>query len=355
MVSLNQRIRGCLLGGAVGDALGAPIEFDSLAEIRRRFGRDGLTDYAPAFGRRGTITDDTQMSLFTGEGLIRAWVRMEERGICHPPSVVHHAYLRWLLTQSEQSCPELEIEPDGWLFAVSALHSRREPGTTCISSLRAASRFGVPEVADNASKGCGGVMRVAPVGLMSRQAGSYKETFKLGIDTASLTHGHPTGYLAAGYFATVIAAIVSGESLLNAMDIAYIELAKCVRSEEVKEAIEAARRTASLGAPSPEQIEMLGGGWIAEEALAITLCCALTARDFKHGVLMAVNHSGDSDSTGAMTGNLLGSMLGANSIPGVWLRELECRAAIEQLADDLHLVRSGNANADRMSERYPGW
>jgi len=79
------RIRGTLLGGAVGDALGAGIEFLGLAEIRQRFGPTGLKDYVPAYGRRGAITDDTQMSLFTAEGLIRAWVRMQERGICSVP------------------------------------------------------------------------------------------------------------------------------------------------------------------------------------------------------------------------------------------------------------------------------
>jgi len=65
-------IRGCLLGGAVGDALGAPIEFDDLAKIRSRFGPAGLRDYAPAYGRVDAFTDDTQMTLFTAEGLIRA-------------------------------------------------------------------------------------------------------------------------------------------------------------------------------------------------------------------------------------------------------------------------------------------
>jgi ADP-ribosylglycohydrolase len=66
----RSRVRGCLLGGAVGDALGVPIEFDSLQEIRRRFGPEGLCDYAWAHGRRGAISDDTQMTLFTAEGLV---------------------------------------------------------------------------------------------------------------------------------------------------------------------------------------------------------------------------------------------------------------------------------------------
>jgi ADP-ribosylglycohydrolase len=74
------RIRGCLLGGAVGDALGAPVEFLSLQEIRDKFGPAGIHDYARAYGRRGAIADDTQMTLFTAEGLLRATMRWLDRG-----------------------------------------------------------------------------------------------------------------------------------------------------------------------------------------------------------------------------------------------------------------------------------
>jgi ADP-ribosylglycohydrolase len=95
-------VRGCLLGGAVGDALGAPVEFLSLAGIRRQFGPEGIRDLVPAYGRIGAITNDTQMTLFTAEGLLRAWVRHSTKGICHVPAVIHHAYLRWLLTQGER-------------------------------------------------------------------------------------------------------------------------------------------------------------------------------------------------------------------------------------------------------------
>ncbi|MFP4649261.1 MAG: ADP-ribosylglycohydrolase family protein [Halorhodospira sp.] len=67
----QERFLGCLLAGAVGDALGAPVEFLSRDEIRRRFGSEGVTRYAPAYGGLGRITDDTQMTLFTAEGLLR--------------------------------------------------------------------------------------------------------------------------------------------------------------------------------------------------------------------------------------------------------------------------------------------
>ncbi len=102
-LTLHDRVLGCLLGGACGDALGAPVEFMRLKEIQAKYGRAGITEFDEAYGLVGAITDDTQMALFTVEGLIRAYVRQSLKGICHPPSVIHHAYLRWLATQDQSS------------------------------------------------------------------------------------------------------------------------------------------------------------------------------------------------------------------------------------------------------------
>jgi len=88
---VRARFLGCLLGGAVGDALGAPVEFMSIEEIRVKFGRPGIRDFVPAYGRLGAITDDTQMTLFTAEGLIRGWIRGQTKGITSYPGVIAHA------------------------------------------------------------------------------------------------------------------------------------------------------------------------------------------------------------------------------------------------------------------------
>ncbi|MCC6887449.1 MAG: ADP-ribosylglycohydrolase family protein [Hyphomicrobiales bacterium] len=347
------RVRGALLGGAVGDALGAAIEFLTLAEIRAEFGDAGLSDYVPAYGRRGAITDDTQMTLFTAEGLLRAWVRHRKRGICGVPSVIHHAYLRWLLTQGEKPMSGRKVGTDGWLYAVPELHSRRAPGNTCLGALAAVEALGLP--ARNNSKGCGGVMRVAPAGLFAQLLGDNATVFKTASEAAALTHGHPTGFLTAGYHAVVIAALTRGETLPRALDAADNELKQHPDYGECARAIEAARALAARGRPSPEQLETLGGGWIAEEALAIAVCSALAAKDFSDGVLLAVNHSGDSDSTGAIAGNVLGTLYGIAAIPTHWLEELELRAEIDCLASDLYDVVSDRVTSSEAWDRYPGW
>ena len=104
--------------------------------------------------------------------------------------------------------------------------------------------------------------------------------------------------------------------------------------------------------PSPELVEALGGGWVGEEALAISIYCSLMFEDdLSRALLLAVNHSGDSDSTGAITGNILGALHGIDAIPVHWLDQLELRKEIEQVATDLHCA---SLNVD-LSDRYPGW
>jgi ADP-ribosyl-[dinitrogen reductase] hydrolase len=115
-----------------------------------------------------------------------------------------------------------------------------------------------------------------------------------------------------------------------------------------------ARALASRGRPGPNKLEMLGRGWVAEEALAIAVCCSLTATDFADGVILAANHSGDSDSTAAITGNVLGVLFGEGAIPTAWLNNLERGHEIAQLADDLYAITIGALRAETIWDRYPG-
>jgi len=349
------RFRGCLLGGAVGDALGAPIEFMSLAEIRQQHGRQGVSGMAGGAWPAGSITDDTQMTLFTAEGLLRAWVRGALKGIVDPPSVVDHAYARWLHTQGKQS-PRWdkwnEDGYDGWLIELPPLQARRAPGSTCLSALLT-ERMGTIERPLNDSKGCGGVMRIAPVGLLA----DTDRAFSLAAEIAAITHGHPSGYLSAGFLAAVIAAIRDGVSFEAALDVATVELERHPDHEETLTAVTAARDLAVTGSPIAEDVEKFGGGWVGEEALAIALYAVLATNGFREAVLLAVNHGGDSDSTAAIAGNLSGLLHGEADIPSGWLERLELREQIERMAEDLYRARQGPPiwDPEREWDHYPGW
>ncbi|WP_049292196.1 ADP-ribosylglycohydrolase family protein [Franconibacter helveticus] len=363
--TLRLRFRGCLLGGAVGDALGGPVEFLSWPEITARFGEQGVLDYEVAWGGKGKITDDTQMTLFTAEGLLRGWVRGAMRGIAPAfASTTAHAYLRWLLTQGVHNRHGLLNTAclSGWLIQQPALFSARAPGNTCLSALREMKAFGEP--ARNNSKGCGGVMRVAPVGLFYasfNESDAARQAFDMGCKLAALTHGHPTGWLTGGVLAALVFYLARGETLNTALNNALALLKTEPAHEETLHALEHAQ-TLALATVSPhEAIAQLGEGWVAEEALAVALYCVMKARSFEHGVLMAVNHGGDSDSTGAIAGNLLGAIYGAATIPSGWLQALELAEVVQGMADDLLDYRDWEISeynftpfTEAMRKKYPG-
>ncbi len=341
---VREKFVGCLLGGAVGDALGWPVEFMSIYEIRKKFGPDGILDFVETSGGIGAITDDTQMTLFTTEGLLREFRRTQDSGTQPDyPSSVYRSYLRWLHTQGEVSRdPNFRECLDGELLKVAGLHHRRAPGSTCLSAL-IAGKMGTVAQPVNSSKGCGGVMRVAPVGLFCRalpDGGDDQKrgemAFELGCAAAAITHGHPLGYLPAGFLASLIFSLVSERSLEESISESMLILVK--RPEYEKSALAAMIARALQGSiqekPCPKTIEELGGGWVGDEALAISLYCSMVAKgDFGQGVRLAVNHSGDSDSTGAIVGNILGALLGRTSIPGEWVAQVELREVIEEIAD----------------------
>ncbi len=328
-----EHYRGSLLGGAIGDALGATIEFDSIVQIRNRFGAEGLRDFGLAYGGVGAVTDDTQMTLFSAEALLRA----EQSGRTLLAEG-HAAYLRWLHTQDARWSQRLG-EKSG-LVELPDLHQRRAPGGTCLSALHSG-RAGTVGKPINDSKGCGGVMRVAPVGL----TGSA-DPFLDAVVLAAITHGHPSGYLSAGALSQVIAELVEGASLADSIEVARRRLLRERGHEETLAAIDAAVQLSAEGEPTAEKVETLGGGWVGEQALAIGLYCSLVAKDFKHGVLLAVNHTGDSDSTGSIAGNILGLLHGEAGIPERWRVGVEFGRVIAQMADDLHAAFAGK-NSDK--------
>lgn len=330
----QEQILNCLLAGAMGDALGADIEFASLAQIRAGVPQE-FTDLPLHQGIRGAITDDTQMTLFTAEGLVRAAVRGTLRGICHPPGVIHHALLRWLVTQGET--PRMEVDEVG-LVAEPRLHVRRAPGLTCLDALRRAGSFGAPAV--NGSKGCGSIMRVAPIAFVAED-----RVRDLATECSALTHGHPTGQEAAAAWALILRSLADGDDLERAAQTHARSF-----GAETREAILRALQAPADG--RPETTEQLGGGWTAEEALSIAIHACRCARDLEHGLAIAVTHSGDSDSTGAIAGNALGLMFPGQARTHRWAAQVECRDLIERMARDLALAISGQM--DDLVTRYPG-
>jgi len=342
------RIRGCLLGGALGDSLGEPVEFTrSAAEIARRFGTTAPVKLGYAHGP--WITDDTQMTLFAADGIIRAGeARWDDDGVALTRQV-QAAFLRWLSTQHGGRSQRIAASPTGWLVTERGLHHRRAPGITCLSALEA--QIGANNLATvtsvlNDSKGCGAVMRAAPFGLAAR---TREQAFRWARDTGAITHGHASGYLSAAHFAAVVWGISRDEAYLTSVEHANVPLRGERKHEETTEAVSKAMSLIARGLPSPSVIESLGGGWVGEEALAIALLCAGTCEGgspeaVAEAMWRSVAHAGDSDSTGSMVGNLLGAMYGVDALPPRWLDELELVGVIDRVARDLHSALEGHVD-----------
>lgn len=341
-------IRGSLIGGAVGDALGYPVEFMSLKAITARYGEGGIRSYEKDFETDlALISDDTQMTLFTATGMLYGDTRAKLRGISGPPeSYINMAYTDWYYCQSR-------AEPDGmywwtsWLRDLPEMYARRAPGGTCLSALQSGGNGSIKEPI-NHSKGCGGVMRIAPIPLFFREPMSrdhLKYICLTAAKAAALTHGHPLGYMPAAALAQIISRAAFGGCPKG--DDLYAITEECrelmqemfAGNEYLPAFIRLLDQTVELAGnnlPDRENIRALGEGWVAEEALAVALyCCLRHPNDFSEAVIAAVNHSGDSDSTGAIAGNIMGAYLGDAAIDPKWLQGLELRSVIDEISTDL--------------------
>ena len=329
----RDRFRGCLIGGAAGDALGYAVEFMRLSQITRQYGPRGITAYDLS-GGVARFSDDTQMTLFTANGLL-----LGQSGETSYAEAIRLCYLDWLKTQ-EKPFPA-EGSHAAWLMNVPELFSPRAPGNTCLSALYAGGG-GTPEKPINASKGCGGVMRVSPIGLFFCDRGAASEqAARLGAEAAALTHGHPLGWMPAAMLAQIIHEISQdGTSLPEAARHALHTLDAMWPGLDARQSlsrlIERAMALAEGDKEDTIAIRELGEGWVGDEALAIALYCALKyPADIDRALIAAVNHSGDSDSTGAIAGNIVGAMIGYDAIPEKYKENLELRELILRMADDL--------------------
>ncbi len=330
------RVLGCLLGGAVGDAFGYAVEFQSLAAIRQRYGPDGLQTPVWRDGRL-LVSDDTQMTVFTADGLVSAADANGSLDSAAALNAIRTATLTWFETQTMTYSGAAAAGTGSRSLAEHAvLWERRAPGNTCLSAC-AQGAIGTPETPLNDSKGCGGVMRVAPIGLVSALAPSA--AFDLAARAAAQTHGHPCGYLSAGVLAALVRLALDTMTLRRALDHAAALARDWSGADETLGALERARSLADdPGCPPDAAIARLGGGWVGEEALGIAVYAMLRAADYRTCISLAANHDGDSDSTASIAGQLYGAWHGLDGIPPTWVRRLDvlnplllvCRGLIDR-------------------------
>jgi ADP-ribosylglycohydrolase len=289
---------------------------------------------------KAVISDDTQMTLFTALGILNA----KEKGMAPVPAICN-AYIEWLYTQKSMRSKRYN---DCWIGDLPELNVRRAPGHTCVSALENIMKNREPM---NDSKGCGGIMRIAPIPLYGISQNRIKDIAalnQLAADAAEITHKHVLGYIPAYVMSHIIYRLAIDESptkvgfskyVTEAMQKATQKYA-CLKyyTDILQTLMYKALTLACEDIPDKDAIRQIGKGWVAEETLAIAVyCCAKHFDDFEKAMIASVNHGGDSDSTGAVTGNILGAAIGYEAIPQYFKNDLELHDVILHVADDLWL------------------
>ena len=360
----KDRIRGSMMAGAAGDALGYTVEFMSRRSIIEQYGSKGITKFDLTSDGKALVSDDTQMTLFTACGMLMGVTRGYMRGVGgQPEKYVDGAYLDWYYTQTGRKKKMLTDDFHyTWLRDLPELAHRRAPGNTCLSACESLLQG---KKVRNHSKGCGGIMRVAPMALlMAGYWSRYKSFYNVqqmdeaGAEVAAVTHKHPLAFLPSAMLTHLIYRVIrmeENEIKANIADIALetINVLDNIYKGEYEEdkrflatLTRMAVKLATNSKSDAENIRMLGEGWTGDEAWAIALYCVVRhIGSIEDAIIAAVNHDGDSDSTGAVCGNIMGAIYGYEAMKHKRLfrpqdkeleQTLELSNIILTLADDLY-------------------
>lgn len=343
-MNMLDKYKGCLIGGAVGDALGYTVEFMREKDIFSDYGENGITEYELRNGK-AIISDDTQMTLFTANGLLLgtndgSYIRS-----------IYDCYKEWFITQNSEYETKSKIRSllVSWLMDVPELWHRRAPGFTCLNAI-SSGKMGSVRNPINDSKGCGGVMRVAPVGLFFKDISKISQTDMVSAEASAITHCHELGYIPSACFAHIVNLVSHSDiSLKDAVKDSISHTKKlfkdCKHIDYFCQLMNKALKLSGKNINDLDAIHELGEGWVAEETLAIAVYCALKyENDFEKAIIASVNHNGDSDSTGAVAGNIIGAYLGMKSIPEKFIQNLEIKNVISEIAEDLYNFTPENVN-----------
>ena len=311
----REHFRGTILGGASADAQAYNLKSDGL----------------------DLISDNTQMAVFTVDGLIWALEKAKRKGVYAYIPCLFYAYHKWYYTQTGSVADKsYNFILKGEILKWEELYARRGEGMTSMRALEGSlhNTYGTLKNRINNSKGCGGVMRVAPVGLCFFH--DEKAAFRIGCESAALTHGHIGGIAPAGYIAAVVSLILQGYEIRNAAERA-LKLMECMPGHQdssniIKKAMELAQKDMDPKAAA----KALGEGFIGEELVALVVYCVLKFNgNVKRTIEFAANYEGNSLSLASISGSVLGAYHGVSNIPFEWIKNLELLELLVYGADKL--------------------
>ena len=338
------KVRGALVGEVCGDALGYPMKTLTTGKIIRRFGPFGLRTMITSKNKKAKalVSDSTQMMLATVDGLL--WSDAKKLS---SSDGVYRGFMRWFYSQTGEEprrgqkswTRRQPHEKDLCLVREKFMHERRMPETGVLNALSNEEK-GTTDKDINNSKGSAVLTRNIPLGILYWD--KPEEAFSVGAEISALTHSHATAYLAGGAVASLVSYLINGISLPKSIDKVNYLLSSRKGGENIIKLLTAAVEQANKHPAGKsgvwehlDSIRSLGGGDIAEEALAIAVYCATVMDDPFEAVITAANHDGCSTVTGALTGALEGIRFGTSFLPAYWVECVEASEITSKMADML--------------------
>ena len=345
-------VRGCLLGLAVGDAMGYPVDKKSWSEISEDYGPNGLLGYDLANGS-ADITSYTQLAAFAANGLLLATSRGKYDRLSRYLAM---SLREWAKSQQFRGTAEKTY---CWLAQVPEMRRRHCMDTRMLDALTRET-LGTPEKPVIRSDTPGALTAAVAVGLLFDPENMPHSTLgSLGAEAVAFTHGDPKAFLAGSVLAYAIAGIVHApedklqDQFLQATDAVRQQFGETWKeTEEVAQLVEKAIELAKDPELTPlASLSILGCTTAAECLAGAVYSAVIHPANFDEGMIAAVNHSGRSSAVAALTGAILGAKLGAEALPAFYLDSLEPVQILSELAEDLaqgkQLMRIFDADWDQ--------
>lgn len=339
MAKLQSAYRGCLLGLAVGDAMGYTVDSRTLSEIREDYGPNGLLGYDLVNGYADT-TSYTQLAAFTCNSLLLGITRGQLQGRMAPfVRYIGLGFREWLAGQRLWGRPEKTF---CWLLQQPEL-CRRHCMDTRMQDTLSRNPLGTPEEPVNHYQNPGSITAAVGVGLFADQL-EPTEADRLGAEAVALTHGSPAAFLSGALLTHIIRLALTqrmmptDELFLRSLEALEAEFGREYgRTEDVCAVVRAAIALAEDHSISPvDAMEQLKCETAAQVLAGAVYACLTCRSDFDSAMITAVNHSGRSAAVGAVTGAILGARMGEDALPEFYLECLEVAETLRELADDLY-------------------
>jgi len=336
MKDMRSAYRGCLLGLAVGDALGYTVDSKSWWDIQREYGPNGLLGYDLQNQEYAPVSSYTQIAAFLSNGLLLSVARGKN-------DILRYAKLALREWTRSQLFPRDPEESFCWVAKLSQFRRQYCMDARMLDNLRQEA-YGTVDEPKNDNSAPGALTGAVAVGMFYQPKRiSPEQVGTLAADIIALTHGNPETFLSGVVLAYTIAGILQepDRSLADQFRQAIAVMAGQFRdrfpqadavARQLRNAVALAQSDTVHPQQGMEQLMCLDGVQCLAGAM---FACLVWPEDFDSAIITAVNHSGASAAVGAMAGAILGAKLTEDALPEFYLESLECTEILTHLADDV--------------------